>query len=142
MTVLSILPNQLEENVLRPICDKIICYLESIMQGARDTIDAVVLAGGVCSSEYLVELIVNACKKTSTKLIFPCEEGGLQSVCFDIVKGAILKSIDKVEVFEPAIAVVLDDEKYSKEESEPKVHVFIGICLRSIDKRSWPRYCT
>lgn len=130
-TMLTLKPSELEENIFQPVCNQIIDYLVNIIGGASNKdIEAMILVGGFCHSEYLLDLIEDACKRTSTKLMVPFKHNpSSQFSSYEIVCGAIMKSMDKVEAHDPTTRIMLDVPPPAPltENHSSKVFVFVDF---------------
>ncbi|CAO3657385.1 unnamed protein product [Mucor hiemalis] len=128
LTALWISPTELEKNVVRPICDPIIHYLESILQGTvRDSIETLALTGGFCFSEFLVALIKDTCNIFGLKVV--SSPGRL----YDVISGAIYKAMDKFIPRADTSKMLLDKKSSptnSIENEPPRCIVFIDYGLK------------
>ncbi|CAO3653775.1 unnamed protein product [Mucor hiemalis] len=132
MSILSISPVEIEKNVMKPICDQIVHYLESILKGAvGDSVEALALTGGFHFSDYLVELIKDMCCKSGTKVLLSSGRHiyppPIQH-CNDIIRGAIHKAMDTFIPRADTFKLLLDRKELSMDSIDdrtPKVFVFI-----------------
>lgn len=131
---LSIMPSQLEENVLIPICEKITQYLRNIiLSGAYDSIEGVILTGGFCTSAYLTTLIKEMCGRENIKLLFEDRESRFTGC--NVAHGAILKSIDQFKRYNPAPIIV--NKSFIKEPANFPNHFLHLVCKSGIIQVSY-----
>lgn len=136
-SMMTLRPSELEENIFQPVCKQIIDYLVSIIGGAiNKDIEAMILVGGFCHCEYLLDLVEDACKRTSTKLLVPFKYNTSSqfSSSYEIVCGAIMKSMDKVEAHDPTTRIMLDVPAPLRENNLPKVYIFVGKYFSPVDE--------
>ncbi|CAO3657354.1 unnamed protein product [Mucor hiemalis] len=127
-TTLTISPFELEQNVMRPVCDKIVHYLGSILQGSiGNSIEAIILVGGLSHSVYLMELIEEICSRTDTKILAFTELVGTPFCGFDILDSALVKS--EYDLLSLKSSKVILDQKNSLKNpvdgNSPEVYVFV-----------------
>lgn len=128
-TTLTISPFELEQNVMRPVCDKIVHYLGSILQGSiGNSIEAIILVGGLSHSVYLMELIEEICSRTDTKILAFTEPIDTPFCGFDILDSALVKS--EYDLLSLKSSKVILDQKNSLKNpvdgNSPEVYVFVG----------------
>lgn len=93
-----ICPADLEENVFKPIYKTITSYVGNILQGAGDSVEAIIFVGELCSSVNLMDLVENICKRVGTRCINAFDRADFDYASFDpTLNGAIMKSIDKAK---------------------------------------------
>lgn len=125
-----IYPADLEENVLKPIYILIINYLESILQGADDSVEAIVLMGELCRSVYLMELIEDICKRAGTKCIYPSHrEYEMYNLRNLALNGAVIKSLDNLKGGDYIPKIELNEKSVNSTGDDlHEIFLFIGKC--------------
>lgn len=127
-------PYDIQQNVLKPTYDQIIHYLESILQGVTgDSIEALVLTGGLCDWVLLLELVKDVCKAAGVKVVYlPERRRSPPSSYNDVISGAIYKAMDTIIPRAEMCKLLLDqiDSPMNSFDSEqPTFFVFIGNFL-------------
>lgn len=109
---LEIKQTDILNHVFKPVTDKIIDYIENILHNIITVkVEAIILVGGFRHSQYLLKLISEACERKGKPLLVPFNDRGYEFKSFEIVCGAIYKSMDTSEAQDPVPKIKFDDEK-------------------------------
>lgn len=100
--------------MFKPICKKIIYYFENVLQTVGESVDAIILRGGFCFADYLMESMQDVCKRAGKKIISSVDR---EMTSFEnedtILYGAIKKSMSVSNAYDSTPRVALDDDRLS-----------------------------
>lgn len=129
MSIRSISRTELEEDVIKPIYNQIIHYMESILQGTvADSIEALVLTGGFFNSKSMRELIKSICNAAGVKILSFPDYFLDRNYDYVPVTGAVHKAVDKILPRVDTSKLLLDSMG-SIDIRSPTLFVFISRLL-------------